>query len=284
MTELRQRMAQDLRIRNYAPSTIKNYIDAVKGIVKHFRIAPDRLTAEHIRTYQVYLVENRRISRSYQNIIACGLRFFYTKTLGKDWAIELIPNAKREKRLPVILSQKEVVQILAALENPKHRTILMTIYAAGLRSAEAANLRIEDIDSDRMVIRIVQAKGHKDRYVPLPLRLLEQLRSYWVIDRPKVWLFPGNDPERPITTTTIGMIFRRAHVHSGVKKNASTHSLRHAFATHLLEAGVDIRTIQILLGHTSLRTTMRYDVALRIMCPSTRRVALASCLLAPSGT
>ena len=258
MTNLRQRMLEDLRIRNRAEGTQENYIAYVAAFARHFGRSPTELGPEHIRAWQVHLVQERGVSWSTLNVAVCALRFLYGTTLGKDWTIRHIPYAKRDNKLPVVLSPQEVQRLLAAVTNPKHRAMLMVAYAGGLRVSEVAQLRIEDIDSRRMVIHVRHTKSKKDRFVPLSPRLLEELRAYWRIGRPRSFLFPGPDPLRPITRGTIRTVCRNAARRAGIEKRVSPHTLRHCYATHLLEHGVDIRTIQLLLGHGSLRTTSRY--------------------------
>jgi site-specific recombinase XerD len=197
----------------------------------------------------------------------CALRFFYHVTLGKDWAIKHIVFPKREKKLPVVLSLTEVSKFLKDIRNLKHRAILMTAYSAGLRVSEVVRLRVDDIDSQRMVIRIQQGKGHKDRYVMLSPHLLAFLRKYFKVVRPTTWLFPGRRRDRPISRGTVAWACGNAGVDSGLNKRVSVRTLRHTFATHLLEAGVDVRTIQMLLGHRSLQTTARYThVSSKAVC------------------
>lgn len=201
----------------------------------------------------------RKISWSYFNQIVAALRFFYEVTLRRDWRIDPIPYARRTgRRLPVIPSPEEIVQFFTAIPNVKHRVILMTVYSAGFRISEALHLRPEDIDSARMVIRVRQGKGRKDRYVMLSPVLLAILREYWKIARPKTWLFPHRYQDKPLTAGTLRVIVKKARVTAGLKKHVRTHDLRHAFATHLLEKGVNIRVIQKLLGHASLRSTEIY--------------------------
>ena len=258
MNTLRQRMREDLRIRNLAPGTQRSYIANVAAFARHFNRSPADLGPEDVRAWQVHLVEERGVSWSTLNVAVCALRFLYGTTLGKDWAIRHIPYAKKEKKLPVVLTPDEVFRILAVLTNVKHRAILMVAYSAGLRVSEITNLRIEDIDSDRMVIHVRAGKGKKDRIVPLSPRLLDALRAYWRAHRPQQVLFPGPEPRRPITRSTISKVCRKAASDAGVIKRVSPHAFRHSFATHLLEAGVDIRTIQMILGHGALRTTAIY--------------------------
>jgi len=258
VTNLRQRMLEDLRIRNLAESTQRNYIAQIAAFARYFGHSPAELGLEEIRAWQVYLVEERGVAWSTLNVAVCALRFLYGTTLGRDWTIEHIPYAKKEQPLPVVLSPQEVQILLAVVTNPKHLCMLMAAYSAGLRVSEVAHLLIEDIDSQRMVIHVRHTKSRKDRYVPLSPRLLEALRSYWRIFRPKPFLFPGQDPCRAITRGSIARVCRNAATLAGLKKRVTPHLLRHAFATHLLEAGADLRTIQLLLGHSSLKTTSRY--------------------------
>lgn len=258
MSKLRQRMLQDMEIRNFAQGTRDTYTRAVADFARHFSKSPDQLGSEEIRTYQVYLVKRKKVSWSWLKIVVSALRFLYTVTLGRDLPIHYIPYPRKEKKLPVVLSREETARLLAAVTNPKHRVILATIYAMGLRVSEAAHLQITDIDSERMVLRIRQGKGHKDRYVTLSPILLEQLRAYWKIARPKIWLFPGSDVDRPITKNAIGQMCRGACKRAGLTKIVSPHVLRHTCATHMLEAGMNVRVIQVLLGHGSLRTTQGY--------------------------
>jgi integrase/recombinase XerD len=270
MTKLRKRMAQDLRIRNYSPHTFKIYIDHVARFAKHFNKSPDQLTPEDIRTYQVYLLEEKKSSPSVLTQAVCALRFLYKTTLGKDWSIDFIPHPKRPKKFPVILSRAQVARLIEVVRNLKHRTIVMTIYSAGLRVSEAVGLRLEDINSQRMVIVVRQGKGQKDRLVPLSPVLLKQLRSYWLKYRPKGWLFPGQLPDRHLDRASVTRVVEAARQASHLQKGVSPHTLRHCFATHQLEAGVDIRTIQILLGHTSLRSTQWYTHVARKTVLSTQ--------------
>jgi len=251
-------MLEDLRIRNYAPTTVAAYVRGVAEFAKHFNTPPDRLGPEQIREYQIFLVHEKGVSWPTYIQTICGLRFFYTNTLHQQVSIEHIPLPRMEKKLPVILSREEVTAILEAPKNLSHRTILATMYATGARVSEVALLQIPDIDSSRQVIRIRDGKGNKDRQVMLSPKLLELLRSYWRWRKPKHWLFPGQNPERPIHPGSILRACRNAAVTAGISKSVHPHSLRHAFATHLLEAGVDLRTIQILMGHESLATTARY--------------------------
>lgn len=258
MTELRQRMIEDLKIRNYAAGTIDHYVRQVAAFARHFRRSPDQLGPEEVRAYQVYLVEVRKLSYTALKQTVSGLRFFYTHTLRKPFPIEYIPYPRTEKRLPIILSRAEVVRLLESTLCVKHATILATMYAVGLRVAEVAKLRPEDIDSDRMMLRVQQGKGRKDRYVPLSQALLKRLRDYWKLYRPHIWLFPGQDSVDPITTSTIGKFTRQAADRAGILKRVSPHTLRHAYATHQFESGVELLVLQKILGHLYLSTTAVY--------------------------
>jgi integrase/recombinase XerD len=258
MTPLRQKMIEDLRIRNYSPETIDTYVRRVAAFAQYFGKSPEHLGPPHIRQYQVHLLEEIRASWPVFNQTVCALRFLYKKTLGKHWIIEHIPFPKQPKKLPVVLSPKEVGRLLAAVRALKQRTALETIYATGLRISEATHLRVPDIDSQRMVLRVVAGKGRKDRYVPLSPTLLAKLRQYWKVYRPAHWLFPGSSPKKPLSTSSIQRALSLATKKAKIKKRVRPHTLRHCFATHFLEAGVDLRTIQLLLGHDSLKTTAVY--------------------------
>jgi integrase/recombinase XerD len=258
MTALRQKMIEDLQLRNYSTSTVESYVRHVAEFAKHFGQSPDRLGPEQVRQYQLYLIHQKQVSWSYFNQTVCALRFFYQITLGRRWMIEHLPYSKAEKRLPLVLSQAEVTAVLNAKTNLKHRAILSTIYAAGLRVSEVAHLRVADIDSKRELIRVQQGKGRKDRLVMLSPTLLNLLREYWTAYRPSLWLFPGDDQQLPISRLTIYRICQQAGKAAGISKHVTPHVLRHSFATHLLEAGTDLRTIQLLMGHCNLKTTALY--------------------------
>lgn len=258
MTPLRQRMIEDMRVRNLARKTQVAYVSQVARFARHFGKSPELLGPEEVRAYQVYLVNEKRVSWSIFNQTVCALRFLYRVTLRRDWAIEHIPFPRQERKLPVALSPSEVARVFAAVANIKHRTLLMTAYAAGLRTSEVVRLRVDDIDSERMVIRIRQSKGRKDRYVMLSSRLPALLREYCKAVRPRQWLFPGSRPDRPIDITIVQRAAQKAGREAGLKKSVTVRMLRHSFATHLLEAGSNVRVIQVLLGHRSLQTTARY--------------------------
>ena len=256
MTALRQRMIEDMRIRNLSPNTIDSYVGHVARFSRHFRRSPVELGPEEVRAYQLHLVQ-RRLSFNTINQATCALRFLYRRTLAKNWAVEDIPFAKKPRKLPTVLTQGEVENLLRAIDKPQHRVLAMTMYAAGLRISEAVSLKPAHIDSKQMVIRVVQGKGRKDRLVLLSPVLLDQLRQHYRRVHPKNWLFPGRDAGRHITSRTAWRIIARVR-HAVGSKRVSPHSLRHSFATHLLEAGTDLRTLQVLLGHASLKTTANY--------------------------
>jgi site-specific recombinase XerD len=260
MTTLRQRMTEDMQVRNLALNTQESYLRQVSLFARYFNKSPDLLGPEDVRTYQVYLTNEKKLAPGSVLIAVAALRFLYKVSLKKDWSFEdMIPAPKKPQKLPVVLSPEEVLQFLGCVGNTKHRAILTTCYAAGLRISETVHLKPSDIDSQRMVIRIDQGKGQKDRYVMLSPKLLETLRGYWRAVRPKgEWLFEGDVPGRPITRSAVELASRKARRLSGIRKPIRPHSMRHAFAVHLLESGTDVRTIQLLLGHRSLATTARY--------------------------
>ena len=258
MTELRQRYLEDLRLRNYSQRTLQTYVECVSLFARYFKRSPEELGPEHIRQYQLYLVEEKKCSWSRYNQTVCALRFLYGKTLGCDWAITHIPFPRKQKKLPVVLSRDEAARFLAAIDSLKYRTILSLCYGAGLRINEALHLKVGDIDSSRMMIRVRQAKGNKDRYVMLSPKLLDLLREYWRVQRPTIWLFPSRINNEPLNAGTLQHACQRARQDSGIRKAVTPHTLRHSFASHLLEAGADLRTIQLLLGHNSIHTTTMY--------------------------
>lgn len=258
MTPLRQRMLEELQRRNYSSKTIRLYLRHVAEFAKHFHRSPDQLGAEDIRQYQLFLIQQKKLAWSSYNQIVCALRFFYAKTLKRAFLLQEIPFPRMEQRLPTILSPEEVAKILTVPPHLKTRALLMTIYAAGLRRSEAAHLQVNDIDSARMTITVRQGKGRKDRLVMLSPVLLQTLRQYWRHNKPKQWLFPGENPDQPISDNDVFAVFQNAVRRAGITKKVSPHSLRHSFATHLLESGTNLRTIQNLLGHRSLKTTARY--------------------------
>ncbi len=252
-------MIEDLRIRNHAQNTIKIYVRCVAAFAKYFGQSPEVLNEEHIREYQLYLVEEKKSSWTFYNQSVCALRFLYRKTLKKDWSMEHIPFPRQEKRLPEVLSVQEVSKLFSCVRTVMSRTILQTMYGAGLRLMEAVSLKTSDIDSERMVIRVRQGKGHRDRYVTLSPTLLETLREYYRAYRVKgEWLFPNRKGNAAIDHSTVQRACTLAARKAGLVKRVTTHTMRHSFATSLLESGTDLRTIQILLGHGSLNTTAVY--------------------------
>src|SRR5205807_994697 len=259
MTPVRQRMTEDMQVRNLSPHTQASYIQQVSLFARYFSKSPELLGPEEIRAYQVYLTNEKKLATSSILIAISALRFLYKVTLHRNWTLEeIIPAPKKPQKLPVVLSPEEVLHFLDCVAGPKHRTILTTCYAAGLRISEAIRLKSVDIDSQRMVIRVEQGKGQKDRYVMLSPKLLETLRHWWRAERPAHWLFPGDIPGKHITRDAVAHACQKAHQHCGISKPITPHSLRHAFGVHLLERGTDVRTIQLLLGHRSLATTARY--------------------------
>ena len=258
MGELRDRMHHDMVVRGLAESTRESYLAAVAGLAKFYHRSPDRLAQREVEVYLVHLAEERKLAWNTRSLITNGLRFFYHTTLGRQRMDFAIPRAKAPAKLPEILSREEVARILSRPANRKHRVLLMTGYATGLRVSELVRLRVSDLDSDRMTIRVEQGKGGQDRYTLLSPRLLEELRAYWRGARPQPWLFPSQRGSRPVSISCAQRVYERAKREAGVRKRGGLHALRHAFATHLLEARTDLHTIQRLLGHRHLGTTMRY--------------------------
>ena len=259
MTMLRQRMTEDMQVRNLSLNTQATYLQQVSLFACHFHKSPDALEPEHIRTYQIYLINEKKLATSSIHLAVGALRFLYRVTLKKHWTFEdVLPLPRKPQKLPVVLSPEEVAHFLASIDCHKHRVILTVCYAAGLRISEAIRLKASAIDSQRMVIRVEQGKGQKDRYVMLSTNLLEILRAYWKAAHPTEWLFPGARPGQPISREAVETACQKALRVSDLAKPVTPHSLRHAFAVHLLESGTDLRTIQLLLGHRSLSTTARY--------------------------
>ncbi|MGB2626173.1 MAG: site-specific integrase [Candidatus Acidiferrum sp.] len=263
MTRLRKMMLEELQRRNYAETTTRHYLRTVEDFARRFNRPPDRLGPRHIREYQAELFQKRKLSPNSVIRHLAALRFFYVKTLKRSWSVAETPYPKFVFRLPTILSQEEVTQLINAAWTPYHRTLLMTLYATGVRRNELTHLKVSDIDSQRMVVRIEGGKGRKDRDVMLSPKLLEELRAHWhrLQRKPSSWLFPGNRDHRgdqPIDTKTVWYACKQAAKLAGIKKRVHPHTLRHSFATHLLEAGADLRTIQILLGHRDLEETTIY--------------------------
>jgi site-specific recombinase XerD len=252
-------MMEDMQVRNLSLHTQDAYVQQVSQFARHFNRSPELLGPEEIRSYQVYLTNQRKLAPSSVNIAIAALRFLYKITLHKDWSLEeVIPTPKTPQKLPIVLSPEEVLRFLGSVRSIKHRTILTICYAAGLRVSEAICLKVTDIDSQRMVIRVEQGKGRMDRYVMLSPKLLQTLREWWRVDRPKEWLFPGDAVNSHIGRQTVEWACHKAHRRCRIPKPITPHCLRHAFAVHLLESGTDVRTIQLLLGHRNLATTATY--------------------------
>jgi integrase/recombinase XerD len=257
LNPLRRRMIEDMTVRNLSPATQRSYISAVAKFSRYFGCSPDRLDIEDVRAWQVCLV-SQGISWPSLNQKVCALRFFYGITMGQNEIPERIAYAREPKKLPVILGADEVIRFLEAVSSLKTRTALTCGYAAGLRVSEAVSLKVADIDSSRMLIQVRHGKGAKDRTVMLSPQLLKILRIYWRLAKPKEWLFPGRSGSKPIDVQVLHAACRSATKAAGLTKRVTVHTLRHSFATHLLESGVDIRIIQVLLGHNNLSTTARY--------------------------
>lgn len=259
MTPLRQRMIEDMQVRNFSQNTQKSYLHQVSLYARHFRRSPEGLGPANIRTYQLYLTNEKKLATSSILLSTSALRFLYTVTLKRPWDVEdVLPMPKKPQTLPVILSPQEVQHFLSCVPRRKARTVLTVCYAAGLRISEAIALKPTDIDSQRMTLRVTQGKGQKDRDVMLSEQLLKILRDWYRAAKPTQWMFPGVIPGSHITRVGVSDACTLGAQRSGLKKPITPHSMRHAFATHLLEYGTDIRTIQLLLGHRSLSTTARY--------------------------
>ena len=263
MTHLRKMMLEELQRRNYAETTISSYIRIVEDFSRRFQRPPDCLGPKHIREYQSELFKKRKLAASTVTVYLAALRFFYTKTLKKGWSAAETPYPKKAEHVPSILSQQEVARLIDAADNSFHRTLLMTLYATGVRRAELTHLKISDVDSQRMVIHVQGGKGRKDRDVMLSSKLLKELREHWrrLRRKPSEWLFPGNRQhthDKPISTKVVWHACRNAAKRAGIKKQVHPHTLRHCFATHLLEQGADLRNIQMLLGHNDLEQTTVY--------------------------
>ena len=262
MTRLRKSMLDELQRRNYAQNTVKSYIKAVEDFARYFGKPPERLGPEHIREYQVHLFRDRKLAASTVEGRAAALRFLFVKTLRRPYLPDQIPFPKRARRLPTVLSPDEVALLIDSARNLMHRAILMTLYATGVRRAELCRLKVADIDSSRMMIHVREGKGGRDRDVLLSPKLLETLREYWRWMKPKTFLFPGMidnwRADVPIDTKVVWEAVRQARTRAGIQKRVTPHTLRHSFATHMLEAGADLRTIQVLLGHAKLADTTVY--------------------------
>lgn len=264
MGELRDRMVRLMSAKRYAKRTEQAYVQAVRSLAAHYHRSPDQISPSEIREYLLHLVVERQLAWSSCNQAAAALRFFYGQVLGWPQTDFYVPAVRKPQRLPEIFSRQEVEALFQAVPDRKRRTLLMTAYGAGLRVSELVQLKVGDIDSGRMVIRVSQGKGERDRYTLLSPRLLEELRHYWREYHPPEWLFPGSSGRGPLTREAAQKIFYRARDAAGIRKRAGIHVLRHCFASHLLEAGIDLHTIQTLLGHRSILTTTRY---LRLVRP-----------------
>lgn len=262
MTQLRKMMLDELQRRNYSQNTVETYLRIVEEFANYFHRRPDQLGPEHIRQYQVHLFREKKLSSSTVSQHVAALRFFFVKTLKRPYLLEDIPFPKERRRLPTVLSQEEVARLIDSASNLFHRAMLMTLYSTGIRRSEMTRLKVSDIDSQRMVIHIRQGKGNRDRDLPLGAKLLETLREYWRWMKPKTYLFPGTvkhwRADVPISSKVAWYACRQAAQRAGIQKAVSPHTLRHSYATHLLEAGTDLRTIQILLGHADLKHTTVY--------------------------
>jgi site-specific recombinase XerD len=258
MGALRKQMDGDMVVRGMSVRTREAYLAAVAGLAKYYGRSPDRISEDEVQKYLLYLIEERKLASSSCNVAAQGLKFFFHVTLKRTEAQFTIPRARTPQRLPQILSREEIVALFENAANRKQRVILMTAYGAGLRLNEICHLRPADIDSASMTIRVEQGKGAKDRYTLLSPRLLQELRCYWAVYQPDGWLFAARDGQHPIADTTVQRIFYAAKERAGIAKDCGIHGLRHAFATHLLEAGVDLHTIQRLMGHGHISSTLRY--------------------------
>lgn len=258
MSNPKELMQQNMVLRGFSPETQKSYISQIRFFESFYQQPAEKLGSTDVRNYLHHLITVRNISRSRVNIAYSALKFFFDSTLHREWVMKEIPRTKKGRRLPVVLSRDEIHKLFSAIQNLKHRTILMTIYGGGLRISEAAHLKPTDIDSKNMQIRIRQGKGNSDRYTLLSKKNLTFLRDYWRSYRPSLWLFEGSTPDKPINPHSIQKFFHKAIKKAGILKPATVHSLRHSFATHLLEDGVNIRIIQQLLGHSNIHTTCRY--------------------------
>ncbi len=258
MTPMRQKMIKEMSLRRFSEKTQKSYLSSVTGLARYCKLSPEKINKQMIEEYMLHVMQERKLKWGSCNTILVGLRFFYIKMLGLDSLFINIPINKKGSELPEILSSDELERLFTVMTNQKHRTLLMTAYAAGLRVSELVNLKLADIDSKRMMIRVHQGKGRKDRYTILSKRLLKELRIYCKMYSPHLWLFTGRNPEQPLPSGTAQKIYYKAKDRAGIKKGKGIHTLRHSFATHLLEAGVDLRTIQVLMGHSKIMTTTIY--------------------------
>jgi integrase/recombinase XerD len=260
MTTLRQKMIEDMQLHGFAERTQTSYMQAVRQLAEYYNKPPDQISEEELRQYFLYLKNVKKVSRSTITLALCGIKFFYERTMQRQWATLALVRPQREKKLPVVLSVEEVHQILARVRRWRYRVCLSTIYACGLRLQEGLHLQISHIDGGRQMVHVCHGKGGKDRYVPLPQPILEMLRQYWGTHRDPVWVFPSTHQtvKGPMDASGLQRAFHGALVDSGVQKPATVHTLRHSYATHLLEAGLNLRIIQTYLGHASPNTTAIY--------------------------
>jgi len=258
MTELRQRMIEDMKLNGLSEGTQRTYLDAIKSLAKHYRISPELLDEQDIRSYFVYLEKEKCLASSTIRLHVYAVKFLYCKTLHRNWPVLSLIRIKKSKKLPVVLSQEEVKELLSLVRRPVARMCLTMLYVCGLRISEATHLCPGDIDSRRMVVCVRNGKGNKDRYVPLPERTLQQLRAYWKMYHPSTWLFPSKTGITPIDKGSVRRCLKAALWKSTITKEVTCHTLRHSYATGLLDEGLDIRVIQSLLGHQSLKSTMIY--------------------------
>jgi len=258
MHSVKQQMIEDMKLRGLAPRTQDRYLHAIKGLAEYYHRPPDKITEKRVRKYLLYLIESKGYAKSTFNVDLNAIKFLYRRTLGRDWSLLQIKGSKTDKKLPIVLSREEVWSLLDLVRRPKPRMCLTLMYTCGLRVSEAVHLRLDDIDSKRMVVWARNTKGHRDRSVPLPIQTLTQLRLYWLEHRPKIWLFPAKQDTKTITTECVHRCLKATLRQSPIRKNVGCHTLRHSYATHLLEAGVHLRVIQALLGHKSITSTFVY--------------------------
>jgi integrase/recombinase XerD len=262
VTQLRKMMLEELQRRNYSQTTVQTYLKSVQTFAEHFHTPPDRLGLEHIRSYQAYLFQEKKLAATTVGLHTAALRFFFVKTLKRPYLVEEAPYPKKPRRLPTVLTVEEAAQLINSASNLFHRAIVMTLYSTGVRRAELCHLKVIDIDSAQMIVHVRHGKGARDRDIPLDPKLLETLREYWRWMRPKTYLFPGTvknwRADKPITAKVVWEACREAAERAGITKPVPPHTLRHSFATHRLESGCDLVTLQTLLGHANIRHTTLY--------------------------